>query len=258
MYSAIVFFDLDGTLLNSNQQIQASSLRAIQQLRANHVLPVIATGRNILMVKSILEETGIDTAISANGSYLLYHNRSLNVREIPRSILQKLVRIANQRHVPLAFQDKGQIVLTAESPLTDAAYAKHQLNPKVNAKFYQNHPVNFVNLFTADPNQDHFYQRCFSNQLTIVRNSHSCLDVTGSGINKQSGIKALLESLKLNNVPTYAFGDGLNDLQMFNEVDHAIAMGNGQSKCRSAADFVTADNNHDGIDLGLKHYHLIK
>ncbi|WP_249126405.1 HAD hydrolase family protein, partial [Lactiplantibacillus plantarum] len=45
MYQAVVFFDLDGTLMQDDKTVAASSVRAIQQLRANHVLPVIATGR---------------------------------------------------------------------------------------------------------------------------------------------------------------------------------------------------------------------
>ncbi|XIF20119.1 MAG: Cof-type HAD-IIB family hydrolase [Acetilactobacillus jinshanensis] len=52
-----------------------------------------------------------------------------------------------------------------------------------------------------------------------MRNSAKCLDVMKAGVNKQLGIQILLKKLELDKVPTYAFGDGLNDIEMFNQVD---------------------------------------
>ncbi|XIF19792.1 MAG: Cof-type HAD-IIB family hydrolase [Acetilactobacillus jinshanensis] len=67
-----MFFDLDGTLLDSKKRVQSSSLNALDQLRNNHILPVISTGRHLLMVKSIMKTTHIQTVICANGSYIQY------------------------------------------------------------------------------------------------------------------------------------------------------------------------------------------
>ncbi|MBC1434818.1 HAD hydrolase family protein [Listeria rocourtiae] len=45
------------------------------------------------------------------------------------------------------------------------------------------------------------------------------------GDSKTQGIAKLLEVMDFEDVPTYAFGDGMNDLEMFEAVDYAIAMG---------------------------------
>ncbi|MGG5317999.1 hypothetical protein IGI49_004898 [Enterococcus sp. AZ071] len=67
-----------------------------------------------------------------------------------------------------------------------------------------------------------------------------------------------MNSLSLKeNVPTYAFGDGNNDLPMFEAVDYRIAMGNGTDKIKKAADFVTKSNEDGGIIHGLHHLNLI-
>ena len=42
VYQAVVFFDLDGTLMQDDKTVAASSIQAIQQLRANQILPVVA------------------------------------------------------------------------------------------------------------------------------------------------------------------------------------------------------------------------
>ncbi|WP_045629331.1 HAD family hydrolase, partial [Lacticaseibacillus paracasei] len=46
MYKAVVFFDLDQTLLNDEKQVPPENVKALKALEANDVLPVIATGRS--------------------------------------------------------------------------------------------------------------------------------------------------------------------------------------------------------------------
>ena len=56
---------------------------------------------------------------------------------------------------------------------------------------------------------------------------------------------------------TYAFGDGLNDLDMLDFAGHSIAMGNGRSEVKERADYITADIEEDGLALAMEHFDLI-
>ena len=58
-------------------------------------------------------------------------------------------------------------------------------------------------------------------------------------------------------VPTYAFGDGPNDLEMFQEVDYAIAMGNSCEPLKECAHYVTDAIHEDGIYNALRYLKLI-
>ncbi|MBL0701582.1 MAG: HAD hydrolase family protein, partial [Spiroplasma sp.] len=49
------------------------------------------------------------------------------------------------------------------------------------------------------------------------------------------------------NVKVYAFGDGLNDVEMFQEADVSVAMGNATKVVKEVAQFVTDDEYNDGI-----------
>lgn len=256
MYRAVVFFDLDGTLLDSYKRVQRSSLKALQELRANHILPVISTGRSLLMIRSIMTKTQIHTAICANGSYIQYKNEPLNIIPIPTDIIERLIKLSGQNGKALAFQTRDHIVLNRANPLTHAAYLHHSVNPTVRPDFYRTHPINFINLFTT--NHGYYYVNQFKNQLTIVCNSTKCLDITKAGVSKQLGIKILLKKLHIAGIPTYAFGDGLNDVQMFDQVDHPIAMGEGLKPCKERSEFVTDTNDRGGIFKGLAHFGLVK
>jgi hydroxymethylpyrimidine pyrophosphatase-like HAD family hydrolase len=53
------------------------------------------------------------------------------------------------------------------------------------------------------------------------------------------------------------FGDADNDLRMITKAKIGVAMGNGTANLKTAADYVTADIQHDGIAKALKHFGLI-
>ena len=53
---------------------------------------------------------------------------------------------------------------------------------------------------------------------------------------------------------TWCFGDSINDVEMMHTCGHSIAMGNGSFEAKEAADYITDDNNHDGIAKALQYY----
>lgn len=58
-YQALAFFDLDGTLLDQHSKITPEITEAMTQLKANRVLPIIATGRTEAEIYHIREAAGI-------------------------------------------------------------------------------------------------------------------------------------------------------------------------------------------------------
>ena len=72
-------------------------------------------------------------------------------------------------------------------------------------------------------------------------------DLTRKGINKSSGIDAILRHLRLSRSEAAAIGDGWNDIDMLSRVGLGIAMGNAKPECREAADHVCPHILEDGL-----------
>ena len=70
---------------------------------------------------------------------------------------------------------------------------------------------------------------------------------------KRTGIEFVLKHYGLRREHSYAIGDSLNDLPMFEGCGTSIAMGNGE-KLIPYADYVTADLWHDGVAQALEHF----
>ncbi|MFJ5760508.1 HAD family hydrolase [Neobacillus sp. NPDC093182] len=77
------------------------------------------------------------------------------------------------------------------------------------------------------------------------------------GIHKATAISTLLQYLKIDKENTFAYGDGLNDLEMLAFVQHGIAMGNAKEAVKKATDDITDTHNEDGIYNSFNKYGLI-
>jgi hydroxymethylpyrimidine pyrophosphatase-like HAD family hydrolase len=67
----------------------------------------------------------------------------------------------------------------------------------------------------------------------------------------------MIDRLGFDLKDVYAFGDGLNDLEMLKAVGTGVAMGNGVQEAKALANLVTTDVSEDGIWNGLKELQLI-
>ena len=76
------------------------------------------------------------------------------------------------------------------------------------------------------------------------------MDVYRKGFKKGTGVQYMYERLGIPRENTYAFGDGINDIEMFELVGHGIAMGNAIDELKAVAETVT----DDVTDNGVAHY----
>ena len=71
----ILLIDVDGTLVNYENQLPASAVNAIRKARANGHKVYICTGRSKAEVYPNLWEIGLDGMIGGNGSYVEDHGK---------------------------------------------------------------------------------------------------------------------------------------------------------------------------------------
>lgn len=241
--------------MQDDKTVAASSVRAIQQLRANHVLPVIATGRNVFEVQDVMTTTGIDSIVSANGSYVAYQGQFLSAHELDKELLTDITHFANRQQNALAYYNNAGFALSHRDALTTSNYRALRQTARVAPHFYEHQHINF--LLTFDPLNAAQYRQRYRGRLHFVRNNPRALDTMQWGVSKAVGIQDILTKAYLTKVPTYAFGDQLNDIEMFRMIQTPIAMGNGHPQVKQLARYVTADNMHGGIAQGLQHFDLI-
>src|SRR5690625_3176849 len=75
MDKTIVFFDIDGTLVDDEKQMLATTKQAIKDLQRNGVHIAIATGRPPFMFQEIRDELDIDSYIASMDNRLYVMER---------------------------------------------------------------------------------------------------------------------------------------------------------------------------------------
>lgn len=254
---AVVFFDLDGTLLNKQSEIEDDIIDAIQQLKQKNILPVICTGRSLVEITEIAEKTGIDSIISLNGQHIVLNGEVIYNHPINHEIVENLVDFAKQNGDELAFYSPESIHVTSKTQTVEECYGLiHASVPKVNPDYYKDHEIQMILVIREPDYIDDAYRHEFP-MLEFYRNGPKAMDAITRGQSKGTGIQFLMQHLNLINVPTYAFGDGTNDFAMFGAVDYPIAMGNAVELLKEQAIYVTTPNYDNGIINGLKHFELI-
>ena len=97
------------------------------------------------------------------------------------------------------------------------------------------------------------------NDMTIVAYDHGLIrmDVYHKGFKKGTACEYLYQKIGVDKIDTYAFGDGINDCEMFELVGHGIAMGNAVDSLKSMAEYITDDVDHHGIVKAFqKYFHI--
>ncbi|MDG0790980.1 Cof-type HAD-IIB family hydrolase [Cohnella ginsengisoli] len=247
----IVFFDIDGTLLDEEKRIPEDTRLAIAELKASGIEPVIATGRAPYFFKWLLEELGIESFVSLNGGYVVYKGKELYERRIPIGDLEKLVELSGRAGHPLVFEGKATYHTNHEDDagVWKAVDSLRVERPGFNADFWRGEGIYQVFLHCADGEEAAYLPELPG--LRFIRWHPNALDVLPHTGSKAEGIQAMLDALGIKPEEAIAFGDGLNDKEMLTLVGLGIAMGNSHPELLAHADYVTARADEGGIRQGL-------
>lgn len=253
----IVFFDIDGTLLDHEKKLPETAKQAVSQLQSNGVFVAIATGRAPFMFQSLREELGIDSFVSFNGQYVMFEKEVIYENPLDETELERFFQKTSQHDHPL-------IYLTDQTMKATVSYHKHIEeslgslkfpHPDADAHYYRNRKIYQTLLFCEDHEERYYHEH--HPDFRFIRWHPYSVDILPSGGSKAEGIKKMIEILGFDMQDVYAFGDGLNDLEMLKTVGTSVAMGNAVPEAKSNADFITDDVSENGIWNGLKKLQLI-
>jgi Cof subfamily protein (haloacid dehalogenase superfamily) len=253
MKKQMIFFDIDGTLLNHEKKLPVSTKKAVNRLKElGHEL-AIATGRAPFMFENLREELGIHTYVSFNGQYVVYNGKPVYQNPLDQEELHLLTEFSKGNNNPIIYESHDKMYANVQ----EHAYIEEGIGslkitnkPIYDPSYYQNNNVYQSLLFCTEKEEDAYRERF--RKLEFVRWHKFSMDVLPVGGSKAKGIEALIQHLNIPMDRVYAFGDGLNDIEMLSFVNNSIAMGNAEEQVKKVAKYVTKNVDEDGILKGLQ------
>lgn len=252
----IVFFDIDGTLLDDEKNLPASAKAAIRALQQNGIYTAIATGRAPFMISSLLEELTIDSYVCFNGQYVVFENKLIYANPINTRILEDIQQTANKHDHALVYMNESTLKTNAKhnDRVQESLGTLKMAYPGYDPGFFIDRDIYQALLFTKENEAD--YLSSFED-VSFIRWHEYSLDIVPKGGSKARGIEELIGRLGLDMNAVYAFGDGMNDIEMLQEVGTGVAMGNAHDVVKKHADFITTNVENDGLVNGLKEVGLL-
>ncbi len=249
----VIFFDIDGTLLNHDKELPSTTKEAIFKLKEDGHIVAIATGRAPFMFEDLRQELDIHTYVSYNGQYVVLDGEVLYKNPLNIPSLENLIEAALDHNHPVVFMDHEDMKANVpEHPYITESIDTLKVNhfPTHDPSYYKGRDL-YQSLLFCQVGEEKQYEKAFD-EFDFIRWHPVSVDILPKGGSKAKGIEKIAQRLEIPEENIYAFGDGLNDIEMLTSVKNSVAMGNAEDKVKNVAKFVTKSVEDNGIFHGLQ------
>ena len=266
MNTKIAFFDIDGTLVNvPNGMLHPTdeTIRVLNEFKNQGNKIVIATARG--EVPESVANIEFDGYICNDGHYIRFNNEILIDEQFDNGMVQKQLDVYAKYNGRSMFNGRGGAWC---SFLDDELVIKHRAmfqgktqRPTDVNEVFKTSDVKAVSccvLFDSAAQLWAAYHE-LEDEFTMIPYDTGLIrmDVYCKGFTKGTACEYLYQKLGIDYENTYAFGDGINDVEMLQLVKHGIAMGNAIPKLKSVASEITDSVDNDGIAQSFKkHFNI--
>lgn len=266
----LIALDLDDTLLTTQKTISEHNKMAIRKALDRGIKVVLCSGRTHNAVIKFAKELNIygenQYMITNGGAIIENMNGKIIYQEMmSNEFYREFVDFVKEHKLHYNVVDNQGNTYTSSDSWLDK-YTIMQAFENANG-LYLKDPDDLTSNFEIvkaiingdaaelDSISDMVHTR-FDQQYFVVRTGVGFLEIFPKHVNKGTAIQALVKKLKINLSDVIAMGDRDNDLPMLKIVGKGIAMGNALPEVKSAADFVTTDNNHSGVGIAIEKFAL--
>ena len=124
---AAIFFDIDGTLWDRDNNIPQSTKEAIHQLQENGHQTFLCSGRTRVFINSEeLLGMGFDGIVCGCGTFIEYKGKEMLYKEIDRELLKKAVQVFYDYDIAMVMEGRHMLYMDADKISRDA-YGRYLL-----------------------------------------------------------------------------------------------------------------------------------
>lgn len=258
----VLFFDIDGTLLVTQEHLVVkSTIKILKELHQRDDIDIyISSGRSLNATGDIDIIKPYFTGFNvANGCSIFINGKELFRNSIDSNEVRTLVKEFETKEIsyvlvqPLEFYARffnDDIKKDFSSVMHGPA---HIIKNKKDICY-----DDIIEIWILDTRETiEIFEAKYANLTFFKWGPYGC-DVLKKGASKAIGIKKIIELQGYDYNKTYAFGDSDNDLPMFEIVKYSIAMGQANDNAKEKATYVTKPIKEDGLAYAIKEYVLKK
>ncbi len=265
----LIAIDMDGTLLNSQNQISDNNKKILKLATEKGIQVVITTGRIYTSALFYAKLIGAITPIIAcNGAYICEYHRNNVIYDSPIELvdIKMIIDVLEEKNMYYHFYDNENFY-TRRLDYSSLRYYKwnkkqkpgDRINIEIVDAPYQiikNRKVKVYKFVVMDKDKEKLKQAreilTNNTNIEIVTSMSNNFDIMNKGVSKGNSLQYLYRLFKIDRSKIIAIGDNENDISMIKFAGLGIAMGNATEELKKQANLITHTNNEDGVYKALK------
>ncbi|MDF2654743.1 MAG: haloacid dehalogenase [Bacillota bacterium] len=265
MYRLIVS-DLDGTLLKDDNTLSEYTKSIIHKVSEQGIEFMLATGRIFGGAKGFAKELNLNTPIlSCNGALIKEAGGSvLYGKHIEPNPLTEVFTLLQGKELYFHFYGEEKFYT---QKLTDYMSRFYDLNKKLEEQ--ERFPIVEVDPFEV-AGKDSIYKvlaHCGAEEnardelykllneipgISVTSSWAGTFDICAEQVNKGIAIERYAAQKGIKPSEIICFGDNFNDIEMIQYAGMGVAVANAVDQLKDAADYVTTNNNEDGVAKAIE------
>lgn len=260
----LIFFDLDGTLLNDASEISRYTKDTLLLLKEKNIAYTVATGRTMLSARGIVDGHDFDLPQIYNNGVTVWDPK---IQQLTLENLLDHAEISTVIGLALAHEITPFVnVIEEHQHFIFHAETRHDVEKDLVNKYFSRTKAKLLPLdaLPTDSQVTNISMIGFADQInemwlelnthpnliaysgpTTEGNKFRWMDIHHCRASKGNAVTNLKNQLGASNV--ICFGDSDNDLSMFALADESYAPENANAEIKKAASAVIGHNHKDGI-----------
>lgn len=249
----LVTIDLDGTLFDSDSKISDANKQAVRECINSGIKIVLSTGKSIKCVDLVIKELGlVDLQIAAGGTVIITPDLKIHaVMKISRDSVLNAINLASGNGIGYGLDTTaGNLYYEKEHHNLKYFRETGEFIEKIE-NIRQDRIIDNGLLFTflVDESDDfnEILRKNIDADVKIRRGGQYFLNMLSRKAGKVASLKQILKKSGIDKDEVMAIGDSNNDLGTIEFAGLGIAMGNAIGDVKLAADYISSDNDNNGV-----------
>ena len=255
----LVVSDMDGTLLNSKDEVSNRFFKLFKQLQKQHIIFCAASGRQhnsivdkLASIKNEIFVIAENGAITKKGDEILLLNslaseKVLKLIPILREIKGANMVLCSQNSAFIESKDKRFINLFQEYyhsfQIVDDLMEVAKITTMLKIAVYH---------FDSSEAFIYPFVKHLKDDVLLKVSGQNWLDISDEKANKGNALREVQQLLNIKKEETMVFGDYHNDIEMMQEAEFSFAMKNAHKDIKKIANYSTESNDEFGVETILE------
>lgn len=268
----LIAIDMDGTLLNSKNEISERNVKAIEEATKKGVHIVLSTGRILTSAEFYADSINLNNYILASNGAIIRDKEKKIIYKIPINMnaVKEVMNLGRKHNVYYHFYDEESFYtnhfIEEIYQYYNASFQKQKGLSidlhifKEDKEIYENNNLNVYKFLFLDEDRDKLdkLKGELSNieGINVSSSWSNNVEVMSDRVSKGLSLKYLCDKLNIDRKNVIAIGDNENDISMIEFAGLGVAMGNGEEIVKNKADIITDTNENDGVAQIIEEYVL--